>query len=440
MAEVRNVVQINRSMCIGDAACIDTCPQAALDLEEGIAKLIEPDRCDACGLCLDVCPTGAITLPLGRVVKQEASPAPESNPSSGSQAKPEVASAAPRPTETLDPRIAGYAGVWVYLEHDGPQIVRPSLELLSIARTLADTLHVPLSAILVTDDVAEMPATAAAYGADQIYVASDPRLAFYRTEAYARVVIDAIQAYKPEIVLVPATPDGRDLASAIATDLQTALTADCTELAVDLTKRQLLATRPAFGGNMMATIVAPHHRPQLATVRPGTFPLPEKTTDCPATILPLPVMLRPEDERQEILAIEPIEHGPSLQDAEIIVAGGRGMGSKEGFTLIEQLARLLGGMPAASRPCVEACWVPYTYQVGQTGQTVRPKVYIALGISGAVQHVVGMKNAECIIAINNDPRAPIFQVAHYGIVADAFELLPRWIKRLEAKSLVGEER
>lgn len=325
-----------------------------------------------------------------------------------------------------------YRGIWVYLEVKDGNIAPVSLELLGAGRQLADKRKTELAGVLIGSGVKQLASTAFTYGADVVYVYDDPIFTYYRTEPYMRALLDCCDKHKPEVLLYGATPTGKDLASAIATDLPTGLTADTTILDIEEDTGLLLASRPAFGGNIMATILCKKYRPQMATVRPKVMkalpPDPSRT----GKIVEEHIELREEEMRTKVLEIvREATKKARIDEADIIVAGGKGMGSKEGFQLIHQLAEVLGGAVGASRDVVEAGWIDHHHQVGQTGVTVTPKIYFAIGISGAIQHVVGMQNSDLIIAINKDPNAPIFQSCHYGIVGDAFEIVPLLIERLK---------
>jgi electron transfer flavoprotein alpha subunit len=321
--------------------------------------------------------------------------------------------------------LQDYRGVWVFLEQKDGLIASVSLELLGAGRKLADKRGVPLAGVLIGEGVKPLAPTAIHYGADLVYVYDDPIFRDYRTESYMRAVIACVQTYKPEIFLYGATSTGKDLASAVATDLETGLTADTTLLDVDQETGLLEASRPAFGGNIMATILCKKHRPQMATVRPKVMKALTPDTSRRGEIVEQTIHLREEDIRTKVLKIvRETKAKVRLDEADIIVAGGKGLGSKEGFQLIHRFAALIGATVGASRDAVEAGWIDHHYQVGQTGVTVTPKIYFAIGISGAIQHLVGMQNSGLIIAINKDPAAPIFQACHYGIVGDAFEIVP----------------
>ncbi len=326
-----------------------------------------------------------------------------------------------------------YCGVWVFIEQNDGKIEGVSLELLGAGRSLADKLQVPLSGFILGDGIRSLASQVIAYGADQVYVIDHPVLKHYRTESYMKGVIHLAQNYKPEIILYGATPNGKDLASAVATDLNTGLTADTTMLDVDVDKRLLEASRPAFGGNIMATILCKKHRPQMATVRPKVMKALAPDSGRNGKVIEENISLKEEEMRTKVLQIvNDVTKKTNLADAHVIVCGGKGMGDLQNFQLIHELAETIGASVGGTRDVVEAGWLPHEQQVGQTGETVTPKIYFAIGISGAIQHVVGMKNSELIIAINKDPNAPIFDVATYGIVGDAMEIVPALIEQFKS--------
>ncbi|MFS0555251.1 electron transfer flavoprotein subunit alpha/FixB family protein [Brevibacillus sp. 179-C9.3 HS] len=325
-----------------------------------------------------------------------------------------------------------FRGIWVYLEASDGRIAPVSLELLGAGRQMADKRGVPLAGLLIGDGVRELAHTVFPYGADQVYVYDHLIFQEYRTESYMRAVIECVQKHKPEIILYGATSTGKDLASAVATDLETGLTADTTMLDVNAETGLLEASRPAFGGNIMATILCKKHRPQMATVRPKVMKALEPDESRTGEIIDESIRLREEDIRTKVLKIvRETKEKVRLDEADVIVAGGKGMGSKEGFALIRRFAEKIGATVGASRDAVEAGWIDHEHQVGQTGVTVTPKIYFAIGISGAIQHLVGMRNSGLIIAINKDPNALIFQSCHYGIVGDAFEIVPLLIEAFQ---------
>ena len=274
------------------------------------------------------------------------------------------------------------------------------------------------------DGVEGLIKEAIAYGSEKVYVMESPLFKGYRTDPYARAAVNLIQKYKPEIVLFGATTQGRDFAGTVATTLETGLTADCTDLDIDPEKKILRQTRPAFGGNIMATIFCENHRPQMATVRPKVFAMPIRDDSRKGEVIRETLPMSEDQVRTKILEFINGAEAVNLVDAEIIVSGGRGMGNAENFKVVRELAEVLGAAVGASRAAVDSGWMPYEHQVGQTGRTVRPKIYIACGISGAIQHQAGMKTSDILVAINKDPEAPIFKIATYGVVGDLFTVVP----------------
>jgi electron transfer flavoprotein alpha subunit len=325
-----------------------------------------------------------------------------------------------------------YSGIWVFIEVKDGEVVPVSLELLGAGKELADKRGTELSGVLIGENVTHLADTLYEYGADTVYVYDDTIFKNYRTESYMKALLECCQKHKPEVILYGATSTGKDLASAVATDLPTGLTADSTILDIEEDTGLLLASRPAFGGNIMATILCKKYRPQMATVRPKVMkaltPEPGRT----GQLIEETASIKEEDIRTKVLEIVQFTtQKVRIDEADIVVAGGKGLGSEKGFQVIHDLAETLGGAVGASRDVVEAGWVEHHHQVGQTGLTVTPKIYFAIGISGAIQHIVGMQNSGLIIAINNDPEAPIFQSSHYGIVGDAFEIVPLLIQQFK---------
>ncbi len=328
--------------------------------------------------------------------------------------------------------IEEYRGVWVFIEQSDGEIAGVSKELLGAGRKLAEKLAVPLAGVLLGEGIRELSSQVIGYGADVVYLIDHPVLKHYRTESYMKGVNFLAEKYKPEIFLYGATPNGKDLASAVATDLSTGLTADTTMLDVDIDKRLLEASRPAFGGNIMATILCKKNRPQMATVRPKVMKALPFDESRQGKIIEEEIALNEEEMRTKVINIvKDVTKKANLADAHVIVCGGKGLGDAEGFKLIHELANTIGASVGGTRDVIEAGWLPHELQIGQTGETVTPKIYFAIGVSGAIQHVVGMKNSELIIAINNDPNAPIFEVATYGIVGDAHEVVPKLIEQLK---------
>lgn len=328
--------------------------------------------------------------------------------------------------------IADYKGVWVFAEQREGELQKVSLELLGEGRRVADKLGVKLTALLLGNNVSNLAEKLAAHGADEVLVAEDKNLEHYTTDAYTKVICDLATERKPGILFVGATFIGRDLGPRIAARLSTGLTADCTSIDVEVENGDLLATRPAFGGNLMATIACPDHRPQMATVRPGVFEA-VNTDASNCKIEKVNVNLADSDVRTKVIeTVKTAKDIIDISEANVIVAGGRGVGSKENFAMLQELADVLGGVVAGSRAAVEKGWIENAYQVGQTGKTVKPTIYIACGISGAIQHVAGMQDSEVIIAINKDETAPIMSVADYGIVGDVKKVLPELIAQAKA--------
>ena len=329
----------------------------------------------------------------------------------------------------LDPRLAAYKGVWVFIEHQRGVTHPVSWELLGEGRKLADQLGVELAGVVLGPPGPSMRHAcdeAFRYGADLCYLIEDPVLANYRNDPYTKGLTELVNKYQPEILLLGATTLGRDLGGSIATTLATGLTADCTELNIDLDNRSLAATRPTFGGSLLCTIQTLNYRPQMATVRPRVMHLPERSAARSGRIIEEPLGLVESAVITKVLEFIPDEQQEQAQlaYADIIVSGGRGLKRPENFQLIWDLAEVLGAEVGATRPLIQAGWVTADRQVGQTGKTVRPKLYIAAGISGAIQHRVGMESSDVIIAINEDPNAPIFDFATYAIVGNAMQILP----------------
>ncbi len=385
---------IDKDTCTGCEACLPSCPFGALSMADGLAVVDE--KCTFCGACVDVCPVGAITM-----------------------TKEEKASRTPEAGE--------YKDVWVFIEHEDGKVSTVSFELLGEGAALARDLGCRLCGMLFVDPehVEAYAAESVAHGAEIVYAMESPLLGHYRTDPYARAAVDLIRKYKPEIVLFGATTQGRDFAGTVATTLEAGLTADCTGLAIDPETKFLKQTRPAFGGNIMATILDyPQYRPQMSTVRPKVFAMPPRDPSRKGRVVRETLAMTEDEVRTKVVEFVRGEETVNLADAEIIVSGGRGMGCGENFKVLRDLADTLKAAVGASRAAVDAGWIPYHHQVGQTGRTVRPKIYFACGISGSVQHQAGMKTSDVIVAVNKDPEAPIFQIATYGIVGDLFQVVP----------------
>ncbi|KAB3529867.1 electron transfer flavoprotein subunit alpha/FixB family protein [Alkaliphilus serpentinus] len=329
--------------------------------------------------------------------------------------------------------ISEYKGVWVFAEQRGGEILNVSLELLGKGRELADSLGTKLTAVLLGDQVKDIASELIHYGADEVIVVEDKLLKVYMTETYTKVMTKVINERKPDIILMGATAIGRDLAPRVSARIHTGLTADCTSLEIEEDTKNLLMTRPAFGGNIMATIICPDHKPQMSTVRPGVMVKMERDECRSGEIIELSSELTEKDVNVEIIEIVKEEKAKmKIEEAEVLVSGGRGLGKKENFATLELLAKELGGLVSGSRAVVDAGWIDRDYQVGQTGKTVRPNLYIACGISGAIQHVTGMEDSDLIIAINKNSTAPIFEVADVGIVGDVEKVIPAVIEELKA--------
>ena len=332
----------------------------------------------------------------------------------------------------LNVDVDAYRGVWVFVEQAEGHPARVSLELLGKGRELAAKLDVELTAFLIGESVGDLAKELIFYGADRVILADDPMLKDYGTELYMAVISEQAKKEKPEVLIVGATPIGRDLAPRLSFRLNAGCTADCTDLDIDEENRLFVSTRPAFGGNVMATIICPEHRPQMSTVRPGVMPLPEKDESREGEMIDLHVHFRKEDVRVEVLeSVKGKSEGVNIQEAEKIVAIGMGAGDRDTFEMIKELADLLDAEVAATRLAVEAGWISHDFQIGQTGKTVRPSLYMACGISGAVQHTAGMSGSKIIIAINSDPNAEIFKIADYGIVGDVGKVVPALIAELK---------
>ena len=422
-------IQIIFEKCTGCSLCIKACPFDAIRIMDRLESrgsasdrteghglpsvrqshsqshkkaVIDLNKCNLCGACLPACKLKAILLE-----------------------KPEVVIGA-------KPDLKDYRGVWVFAEQKKGKVQPVVYELLGKARELAVSLRVDVAAVLLGEHLEEEIQELIWRGADKVYVAEKRELANFQDEPYTNILVEFIKIYKPEIVLCGATSIGRSLISRVAVKLRVGLTADCTGLDIDPERKILLQTRPAFGGNIMATIISPNYRPQMATVRHKVFPETASDMKRKGKIIREnfdgPILAT----RAKLLdIIEEIESTVNLAEADIIVSGGRGMNGPENFKILEGLAKVLGAAVGASRAAVDSGWMPYSHQVGQTGRTVSPKIYIACGISGQIQHLVGMQSSKIIVAINKDPDAPIFKVATYGIVADLFEIIPPLTKKFK---------
>jgi len=392
------MLTIESDKCTACALCETSCAFGAITVQDGCAVVNE--FCTLCGACVENCPVEALHIKIvGKRIQSD---------------------------------IEKYSGIMVFAEYRHGAIAPVSYELLGIGRKLADKRGVKLSVLLPGGNVASFADTLIAAGADAVFIAEHQILEQFREDVYSAVLGQVINEQKPEVVLAGATAIGRSVMPYVATALNAGLTADCTGLEIRAKDGILLQTRPAFGGNIMATIECPHTRPQMATVRPKVMapamPDPSRKGEI-ITVLLLEQTLQTKIEVLDSVVCK--DDQVNIQEVETLVAGGRGLHSEKGFVLIRELASELGGAVAASRAAVDSGWIPYPHQVGQTGKTVSPKLYIACGISGAVQHAVGMQSAEIVVAINTDSSAPIFNIATYGVVGDLYEVLPQLIKRLQ---------
>jgi electron transfer flavoprotein alpha subunit len=388
-------IQVILEKCVGCALCIKACAYDAITMVD--KKAVINERCTICGACVSACRYDAIVIER-------------------------------RPFKGQD--VASYAGICVFAEHRHGALSSVVFEIVGAARELKKDLERPISAILVGAKVRAMAEELLAYGVDEVWMVEDPAIGDFAEDIQTDLVTKILLDKKPEIFLGGGTILGRSLLPRVAARILTGLTADCTELSVDGEKQLLKQTRPAFGGNIMATILCNNHRPQMATVRHKVMKAaPRGEAGASGKILELHYpILKP---RVEVLEFVPEQtETVNLADADFIVSGGRGLKDPKNFAVIEALAKAIGGAVGASRAAVDAGWIAYSHQVGQTGKTVNPKVYFACGISGAIQHLAGMKGSDIIVAINSDPNAPIFHVAHYGIVGDLFEVVPELARQI----------
>jgi electron transfer flavoprotein alpha subunit/NAD-dependent dihydropyrimidine dehydrogenase PreA subunit len=387
---------IDSEQCTACESCVAACPYGGIEIIEGSA-VITPD-CNLCGACVDACPVGAITLERAEYV------------------------------DKVDKQQ--FKGVWIIAEHYAGQIHQVAYQLLGKGRQLADILKTDLVLVILGTNFDDILSSFGDYGADQVIYVASKILKHYYSDIYVNILSELVTERKPEIILIGATPTGRDFAPRLAKRLNVGLTADCTGLEIEEETRNLRQTRPTFGGNLMATIRTPISRPQMSTVRPGIFKASNEIKK-KIKILKIERDLKETDSVTKLLkVIQKQKTKINLEDAEIIVSGGRGVGSKEGFKILKELADALGAELGGSRVTVELNWIDPDRQVGQTGKTVSPKLYIACGISGAVQHTVGMENSEIIVAINRDKDAPIFSIAHYCIVGDLHKIVPILTKEI----------
>lgn len=392
-------ISVRTEVCTGCGLCVPSCPFGSIAMVDGLAVIDE--TCTLCGACESSCPYEAIVL---------------------------------RKTDAGKADTGDCSGILVIAEQRDGVVDHSTLELLGEGSRLAAAEGTGVSVVLLTGDKGDWPEVLIHQGADTVYVADVPELAHFRTEPSTRIISALILEMKPSVVLASATTTGRDLMPRIASNLCTGLTADCTVLELDEESGLLLQTRPAFGGNIMATIVCERTRPQMATVRPRVMKALELDSSRTGKIVQLPVLPGDIESRTEIVEFIPLDEGEvDITEAEAIVSGGRGLKEPGNFALLEELAELLGGSVGASRAAIDAGWISYPHQVGQTGKTVQPRIYIACGISGAVQHRVGMQSSDRIVAVNRDESAPIFDFCDLGCVGDLFEVIPALIREIKRR-------
>jgi len=389
-------IKVDKTKCISCGLCIDACNFGSIEMVGDYPSI--KDDCRLCGACAEACPQGAITI-------KEAS---------------------------KDTDLSAYKGVLIFAEQRQGKIHPVAYELLGKGKELANDLGEPLYAVILGSDVGTFAEELTSRGADKVFIYDDSALADFRDDPYTELLYNLVEEEKPSIFLIGATAIGRSLGPRVASKLYTGLTADCTSLSIDPESKLLLQTRPAYGGNIMATIICADTRPQMATVRYKMFTEAEVDTSNQGVKISKTVDMSNIPDRVKILDFQKASEELSITEAEIIVAGGKGLGDMKGFELMEELAKTLGGAVGASRPTVDEGWMEYRHQVGLSGRTVRPKLYMACGISGAVQHIAGMKTSDVIISVNKDEEAPIFSVSSLGAVGDLYEVIPKVIEKIKA--------
>ncbi len=389
------MIKVIYEKCTLCKVCIDVCPFDAIEIKDN--KIFINEKCTLCGLCVKNCPEKAL-------YKEE------------------------EKKEEID--TSKYQGIWFFAETKDGSISPVSYEMLSACLKIKEKLNQEISGVLFGENVSSLAPDLIKRGCDNVYVIKNEKLENFREQTFADAFSKLINKYKPNIVIAAATMIGRSFIPSVAAKIKTGLTADCTDIDIDEETGLLVQTRPTFGGNLMAKIICKYHRPQMATIRPKIFSPAEVIDGKDGNIIEENIEIE-DDGNVEILGREKVENVVDLQEAEIIVSGGRGMKGPENFDIIKEFASLLGGAVGASRAAVDSGWIPYPHQVGQTGKTVKPKIYIACGISGAIQHLAGMQTSDFIIAINKDREAPIFKVANLGVVGDLFEVVPLVIKKIK---------
>lgn len=389
------MIKVIYEKCTLCKVCIDVCPFDAIEIKDN--KIFINEKCTLCGLCVKNCPEKAL-------YKEE------------------------EKKEEID--TSKYQGIWFFAETKDGSISPVSYEMLSACLKIKEKLNQEISGVLFGKNVSSLAPEFIKRGCDNVYVIKNEKLENFREQTFADAFSKLINKYKPNIVIAAATMIGRSFIPSVAAKIKTGLTADCTDIDIDEETGLLVQTRPTFGGNLMAKIICKYHRPQMATIRPKIFSPAEVIDGKDGNIIEENIEIE-DDGNVEILGREKVENVVDLQEAEIIVSGGRGMKGPENFDIIKEFASLLGGAVGASRAAVDSGWIPYPHQVGQTGKTVKPKIYIACGISGAIQHLAGMQTSDFIIAINKDREAPIFKVANLGVVGDLFEVVPLVIKKIK---------
>ena len=423
----RGVVRYLEGKCVAcGERCASACPVDCIAINDAGEPVINESKCIGCDKCIKVCAVDALEMFYTPEQLEQLKLWDAQRKTSCVELDPEE--------QALRARLAEYKGVWVFIEQYLGDVAKVSWELLGTGRELANTLGVELTAVIIGHDVDNLRTETYAYGADTAIMIDHAVYSNYRTEPFTDALCHLIDKHKPEIILMGATGQGRDLAGSVATVVGTGLTADCTGLAVDA-HGNLAQTRPAFGGNIMATIMCDKYRPQMATVRPHVMKALEYAAGRSGEVIREDFAPSEESILVKVLEVIMDKDGKDQVDvaaAEVIISGGRGMMGKENFAILQELADELDAVVGSSRSAVDAGWMPQSRQVGQTGKTVRPKIYIACGISGAIQHLVGMQDSDVIIAINRDPEAPIFEVATYSIVGDLFQIVPALTEKIRA--------